>query len=75
MSAFGQRSRRRKGPRPGEWLPVDLADVLDGLSCPYCSERTAPDDLGIFRCLCGWSGMVARVCDDPECSEDDAGLA
>lgn len=55
MSAF---RRGRRKPRPGDVVPVQLEDVLDGYPCPYCSATTAPDHGGVWRCLCGWSAVL-----------------
>lgn len=37
--------------------PVDGC-VCDGWPCPYCGEITAPDDDDIWKCTCGWAGVL-----------------
>lgn len=54
------RRAQRKNPRPGEVFPVTEC-ICDGYPCPYCSEVTAPSDDGIWRCMCGWSGVLVTT--------------
>lgn len=55
------RSQRRATRRHDPHVPVvnEIYDPIDdGVPCPYCREITTGDDQGIFRCSCGWSGLL-----------------
>ncbi len=64
MNRAARRAARRPRARQEDWLvplvtPVTSC-ICDGFPCPYCAEVTAPDRDGIWRCLCGWSGVLVN---------------
>lgn len=66
MNRSARRAAARSVPRadrPWDGWPPPLVTpvtdcICDGFPCPFCEQVTAPDDLGIWRCLCGWSGVL-----------------
>lgn len=55
--------RLRRAQQQQAYADVPLVNrvtscICDGYPCPYCGEVTAPSADGIWRCTCGWSGVL-----------------
>lgn len=61
MNRADRRAASRAFRRDGFLISEPVtACVCDGYPCPFCSEITAPDEHGVWRCLCGLSAVLVR---------------
>lgn len=62
MNRSARRAAARSSQPWDDWPPPLVtpvtACICDGFPCPFCEAVTAPDAFGIWRCTCGWSGVL-----------------